>query len=279
VLIGFVTILVMVATFGAWMRKRQQESEMTEFEMLEKPRLVERVESRFKSPSEAEAREIVGKALASKDEAAVLENFRLTGGQAGEVLQFLRDEVERKGAASVDSWLGSIDPNNALVEGLVVKRKKDGEEASSIAMLTPDVSGVWRLDFDSFAGRCEPSWGSFVSGEAAEGIARIWFSSDNYFNGEFVDEKKWICYSLARAESDVLVFGYCRAGSQQAATMQKIMDRVRMMGKPNASSFRAVLALARPMGAEKRQFEIKRVLAEDWLMTDVAFDGSTEPLR
>ncbi|MFN6018054.1 MAG: hypothetical protein ACK49N_10790 [Verrucomicrobiota bacterium] len=279
-MIAFVTILVMIVIFGGWMRKRQQQSEFTEFEMLAKPRVVDRIESRFKSPSEDEARAIITRALAAKDEAAVRENFHLAASTPDEVLAFLRDEEERSGPPRVDNWLGSIDPNNALVEGLVIKRSKnDGDESSIIAMLTPDPTGIWRLDFDSFAGKCQPSWESFVSGEAGEGLVRVWFSADNYFNGPFVDDEQWVCYSMARSNSDVILLGYCRKGSPQADAMEDIAERLRMKGRANATSFRAILAISRPEGAEKRQFEIKRVLAEDWLLTEKAFDGSLEPVK
>jgi hypothetical protein len=40
-----------------------------------------------------------------------------------------------------------------------------------------------------------------------------------------------------------------------------------------------ILAISRPEGAEKRQFEIKRVLAEDWLLTEKAFDGLLDPVK
>ena len=278
-LIAFVTILVMIAIFGGWMRNRQQQSEFVEFEMLGKPQVVDRVESRFMSPSEEEARAIVARALEAKDETAVRESFHLASSTPDEVLAFLRDEEERNGPPRVDNWLGSIDPNNTLAEGVVVKRSKDDDESSAIAMLTPDQSGIWRLDFDSFAGKCQPSWESFVSGEAGEGIVRVWFSADNYFNGPFVDDEQWLCYSMARSDSDAILLGYCRKGSPQANAMEDIMERLRLKGKANATSFRGMLAISRPEGAEKRQFEIKRVLAEDWLLTEKAFDGLLDPVK
>ena len=39
---------------------------------------------------------------------------------------------------------------------------------------------------------------------------------------------------------------------------------------------RATLGLERVEGAETRQFRIKRVLAQDWLVGDVAADQATE---
>jgi hypothetical protein len=84
---------------------------------------------------------------------------------------------------------------------------------------------------------------------------------------------------MARIDSDVILFGYCHKGSPQADAIEKIAARMRMKGMTNATSFRAILEISRPEGAGKRQFEIRRVLAEDWLLTGAAFDGSPGPLK
>lgn len=273
------TILAIVASVAIWLYQRGRERVSSQFEMARKAPVVERIESRFESPTEDQSRAIVMEAIGAKDEAAVLANFRLNGVAPAEVLEFLHREEELHGPGRVKSWFGSIDPNNTLVESISVERVKDGKTASSIAMLTPDENGAWKLDFDSFAGKCEPTWKTVVSGEAGEGMVRIWFVEDSYYNGVFVDEAEWLCFSMARLDSDVRLFGYCRRNSPQAAAIASILNRVRTNNKNEMYPFRATLAISRPEGAEKRQFEIKRVLAEDWLLTDKAFDGSPGPVK
>ena len=279
ILIFSITILAIVVTFTIWLHQRRQQNIISEFEKGSKSRVVEKVKSRFEPPTDEQARAIVTRALSSKDEAAVLADFRLNGVASSEVLEFLRREEDMYGPAYIDSWLGSIDSNNALVESVVVKRVKDGETKSMIAMLTPDQQGTWRLDFESFVSKCEPTWETFVSGEATAGLVRVWLNNDNYYNGPFIDDVEWLCFSMARIDSDVILFGYCRKGSPQADAIEKIAARMRMKGMTNATSFRAILEISRPEGAEKRQFEIRRVLAEDWLLTGAAFDGSPGPLK
>ena len=278
-LVFSITILAIVATFAIWLNQRRHQNVVSEFEGFSKYRPVERVESRFESPTEEQSRAIVLGALGAKDEAAVLANFRLNGVAPAEVFEFIRREDEMYGPAYVDSWLGSIDTNNALVESLLVKRVKNGVSESRIAMLTPDEQGVWQLDFESFARKCDPAWEKFVSGEAGEGMVRVWLIEDNYFNGPFVDDEQWLCFSMARKDSDVMLFGYCRKNSPQGSAMVSIMNRQQTNDQNDTSAFRVTLDISRPEGAEKRQFEIKRVLAEDWLVTGTAFDGSPGPLK
>jgi len=278
-LIFSAAILTIFGTFALWSDNRQQQSVRSEFEELSRQRVVERVESKFASPTEDQSRAIVMSALAAKDEAAVLANFRLHGTPPTEVLEFLRQEEALFGSAHVESWIGSIDCNNTLVESVLVHYTKNGVNEPRIALLSPDEQGVWRLDFESFAKKCEPTWETFVSGEATEGTVRIWFGQDNYFNGIYTDDSEWLCFLMASTDSDVLLYGYCRKNSPQGTAMASIMARARARVNQNITMFRATLAISRSEGAEKRQFEIKKVLADDWLLTDKAFDGSPGPLE
>ena len=260
-----------------WLSKRQKMDAVASAERLAHSPIIERVESRFKSPSEDETLAIVNKSIAASDEATVKANFRLGSTEVGAALQYLKEQHAKRGAPSGVSWLGSIDVNDMLVEGVMINWKNREDITSLQVFLTPNQSGVWQVDFDSFAGKCLPGWDSFISGEAVEGMVRVWFSYDNYYNGLFIDESKWVCYAMARPESDQILLGYCRVGSPQAAALSGIMQRVQMRGKNKVPSYRTILELSRPEGAERRQYEIKRVLAEDWVLSDKVFDVA--PLR
>lgn len=273
-LIFVLALLAVLVVCSMWLGKRQKINAIALAEKPEHARIVERIESKFKSPTEDEALAIVNSSIAASDEASVKKNFRLGSTDVATALKYLTEQHAKRGVPSGTSWHGSIDVNDMLVEGILLNWK-NGDDIDSLQLfLTPDERGVWQVDFDSFAGKCMPEWDLFVSGEAAEGTVRVWFSSDNYYNGPFVDENKWVCYSMARPQSDQILTGYCRVGSPQAAAMSSIMQRVRMRGKSNTSSFRATLEISRPEGAERRQYEIKRVLAEDWVLSDKAYDGA-----
>lgn len=274
-MLTFVLALLAVLVFcSMWLGKRQK---MNAVALAEKPassRIVERVESKFKSPSEDEALAIVNKAITASDEATLKECFRLGSTDVAAALRYLSEMNAKRGAPSGTSWLGSIDVNDMLVEGVLLHWKNDEGGDSLQVFLTPDERGVWQVDFESLAGKCTPDWDVFVAGEANEGTVRVWFSPDNYYNGPFVDESKWACFSMARPDSDQILSGYCRAGSPQAAAMASIRKRVHMRSKKNLSSFRVTLEISRPEGAERRQYEIKRVLAEDWVLSAKPYDGT-----
>ncbi len=274
-LIFVLALLAVLVISSMWLSKRQKINAIALAEKPEHAWIVERIKSKFKSPTEDEALAIVYSSVAASDEASVKKNFRLGSTDVATALKYLTEQHAKRGKPSGASWIGSIDVNDMLIEGVLLKWKNGDDIDSRHVFLTPNERGVWQVDFDSFAGKCMPEWDLFVSGEAAEGTVRIWFSSDNYYNGPFVDENKWVCYSMARPQSDQILTGYCKVGSPQAAAMSSIMQRLRMKGKSNRSSFPATLEISRPEGAERRQYEIKRVLAEDWVLSDKAYDGGS----
>lgn len=272
-LIFTITLMTLVVVCLLWLNKRQNASEMEQVESSGQSRVIERVESKFKSPTEDELIAIINKSIAASDEATVMANFRLGTNDVGAALRYLMEQHAERGAPTSTSWLGSIDANDMLIEGALLNWKNDEKTPTLQVFLTPNERGVWQIDYDAFVGKCAPAWDSFVSGEATEGVVRVWFTSDNYYNGVFGDESKWVSYSIARPDSESLILGYCQVGSPQDVAMKNIIERTRMRGKSNLTSFRATLEISRPEGAEQRQFEIKRVLAEDWVVSDKAFDG------
>ena len=48
-------------------------------------------------------------------------------------------------------------------------------------------------------------------------------AKDSYYNGPFRDETQWSCYGMASPDLDVVLLGYCRQGSPQAAAMERIV--------------------------------------------------------
>ena len=95
-------------------------------------------------------------------------------------------------------------------------------------------------------------------------MVRVYVAKDQYFNGPFQESEGWHCYGIASPDVPDLMFGYCKADSEQARAIELLLDRKKMS--------RATLGIERVEGAEKRQYRIKRVLAEDWLVGDEPAD-------
>lgn len=226
-----------------------------------------RVHSRFVSPGEDEALALVKKALSCRDAGAVEASFRLGDAAPADVLTFLAGMERRDGPVERFAWLSSMDLEGQLMEGVLVVHGDRTPPVERLAFLVPDEHGVWKVDFEAFARTSKPSWKALLEGEAERSRVRVVVARDFYFNGPFLEENDWLCFSMSSpeardllAEDRSLLRGYCKTGSPQARAMQ------RMFAAGNRAN-RATLEIARKDGADPRQFEIKRVLSEDWVLT------------
>jgi hypothetical protein len=232
--------------------------------------------SKFPSPSEQDAVQWVKLAMAVRDPAQVGRYFRLGGTEAVAAVEFLKGMGERDGAITGYQWLSSMDANHLLIDGVLVTTSKDDTPRNRIALLTPDEHGVWRVDFEAFARMVRPPWEKLLAADGGRGVVRAILARDSYFNGPFKDDATWLCYGMASPDTNEILLGYCRKDSPQARALAVIFLQDEGAVNIYSKLKRATLELKRPEGAEARQFEITRVLAEDWVLSDKAFDGSSE---
>ena len=260
-------VLVVLGLFiGLWLVPQMTKKE--DGAVAESPVEAEKkakVASVFPSPSESEALALVSQALAVRDEEKVTDHFRLGSATPQMVVDFLKNLEATDGPLVSKRWLSSMDANGLSLDGVLATFKGSDRQRNRLALLTPDVQGIWKLDFDALARTVSPAWKDLLGGAASTGTIRIYAAKDSYYNGPFRDEKRWTCYSMGSSEIDQNLLGYCEIGSPQAAAMISICSQGRRIS-------RAVLEIRRVEGAEPRQFEISRVLAEDWAMGPVPFD-------
>lgn len=232
----------------------------------------ERIASEFPSPSPGVAIALVEQAMRVEDGAGIAAHFRVGMTAQDQMLDFLRSFRDGHPEGFECRWLGSLDANGLLIEGVMIV----ADSKQRLALLTPDDQGTWRVDFDSMARVCTPAWPEILKAPGLqEALVRVVFSPDNYFNGRFQDETQWRCLAMASADQEVPVYGYVPVGTPQAVAIDRIMRRVAAGGRTDALP-RAVLRIRRSEEEQLRQFEIVRVLAEDWILTDRPFDGIEE---
>lgn len=236
------------------------------------PVVVKRVVSRFESPTREAALALVKQALQVRDPGQIPEFFRMGSASAEAVVRFLRDWETTAGPITGYVWLSSMDANGLLLDGVAVNTQTGSEARNRLAILTPDAQGKWQLDFDAFAMTVKPAWRELMTlPDSGQALVRIVFDKDNYYNGPFRDESLWSCYRLGSSELTEDLLAYCRKDSPQAAAMAQMLAHDK--GPPRGRAVnRATLQLRRVAGAEARQFEIERVLAEDWVLADTPFD-------
>lgn len=279
VMLTWSLILVLLALSGLgtavwfWLRQSMNRETSAKGGSPVERVIEKRVASRFESPTEREALDLVRRALSVRDPASVAEYFRPGAASPEKVIGFLRNMEVEDGAVEGMTWLSSMDANGLLIDGVLVKTIKDGQLRNRLAFLTPDEKGKWKIDFDGFARTVEPSWGELLEGKAGEGLVRVIVAADSYYNGPFRDESQWVCYGMVSPDTEVVMLGYCRKGSAQAEAMAGIVSVGDSLPGTH-SPRRATLKIRRIEGAESRQFEIARVMAEDWVMSVRPFDGN-----
>ncbi len=269
---SLVTLAVLGGIFGMWLKSKRDAPVAGVGEAA--PNREKRVKSRFDSPPEAEALALVSRALAAGDEAAVAELFRTGGSPEAEVVEFLREWRSKEGGATRTEWLGSVDANGLLIDAVVVTTGSFPAEGNRLALLTPDDEGRWKVDYEAFARKVRPSWKEILDPAGSGGVARVMVAKDSYFNGPFRETDGWICFGMATPDEEVILYGYCRAGSAQETAMKRITGARSDERGGRRMVHRATLEIGRLEGGGVRQFEIRRVLAEDWVLGEKAFDGS-----
>ncbi len=224
-----------------------------------------KVAPRFPSPDRKEALDLVRRAVTARDAIEIAALYRNGAARSAEIVGFLNALEVTDGRLERYEWLGSMDVNGLLVEGVAVVFKGHEKPAGRIAFLTPDPAGNWQMDFDAFARTVSPSWKELFrnGGEQEQARVRVIAGRDVYYNGPYRDESQWTCYAIVSPDTDELLHGYCRVGTPEADGMSRLFS-------DGEATSRVTLELRRTKDAEPRQFEISRVLAKDWILPDPA---------
>lgn len=219
-----------------------------------------RVVSRFPSPSKEQAVMLVESALANRDPAQVKKLFRLGAASIDEVISFCAGLEKSDGKFIGSQWLSSIDSPQALIEGVVVSYQTASFETHQrLGLLTPDADGRWQVDFEALARVVQPSWKEILGPGAKSALVRVSVAPDFYYNGPFQDESKWASYGMSSPDLDFPIRGYCRKDSPQAQDVKRLFT-------DNRKAVRAILEIHHVEGGGEKQFEITRLLAQDWVL-------------
>lgn len=266
-LLGFVGIVVVILFVVFWFRpyiERRDRMAATSPEVDKFVPIEEAIQT--VRPGETESLAMVKQALEARTVNEVLESIDPGNERVERVVTFLEQLEATDGKISSYKWTSRLDTNREDISGVVVTFGEGDAQKNRIALLTQDTDGKWKVDFPAFARLASPSWEDLISGKADVAVVRIYLAKDQYFNGPFQEKDGWQCYGVASPDVPELMFGYCQSGSDQDRAIKSFLG-FRKMG-------RATVALEREEGADKRQFKIKRLLAEDWVVGEMAADQS-----
>ncbi|MEK7952167.1 hypothetical protein [Luteolibacter soli] len=164
-------------------------------------------------------------------------------------------------------YLRPIDSRTARLESVLVTFSKGGNR---IAFLSPDANQQWRVDFDGYARYVHPSWDQILKGSPEEATVRVQVIPDNYYNGIYRDEQSWACFALPSPDHETLIFGYVARGTPQHAALVSTMNRTERRAQGGLQ--RMTLKIRHTDGSDRRQFEITRVLSDEWALGDQPLD-------
>jgi hypothetical protein len=264
--------MVLGVALTAWIRPiLNRAKDTTERDRVANENRVRKV-SKFESPSKDEALSVVRHALAVRDPGGVARWIRPGAATAEQVVSYLAGVEAADGKAEDFLWMSNVNKNGLLLEGVQVTFFSPEKKRSRLAFLTPDDKGVWKMDFAAFARTIDPSWQELLDNAAASGVARVYTGRDDrYYNGPFSDEKAWVAYGMGSEDLDFSLYGYCKRGSTQHQAMEMLI------AVGGQSLVRATLEVRKIPAADRRQFEITHVLAEDWVLAEVPFEATFDP--
>lgn len=213
--------------------------------------------------SEDQALGLVKKVLAARSAAEISESVRLRDISASEAVQFLTELGQKRGKVSRMEWIGNMDANGIQIEGVEIYFENESSRPLR-ALLTPNERSVWQVDLAALSAACSKPWEKVVSEAKIQADLRVFIAHDNYYNGRFLSEREWAAYTLVNPDSDNTLIGYCQRGSET----QRVLDA----SLKSSRAIRAIVRVRKNDPAPTRLCEIISFLAEDWILTDTAFD-------
>jgi hypothetical protein len=253
--LGFCALVIVLMYSARWVLKTKRTPDsVSRIALVTKPSSV-----RIVSLSPDEATRLVLTGLKIRDKDRLSEVFRLGEVKADEAISFLKQFEDLKSGVSNVNWIGSMDKDGLQLDLLVYQNLIGSETQKWLVFLTPNDQGVWQIDFDSFSRHVSPAWSDLLNGNTEQGVVRVAFNHDNYFNGSFT-ESDWICYQLTSPDLATPLYGYCRKHTAQETALNKAMVK--------NDGGRATLKIKRGVNAIGNQFEITEVLSGEWVTKD-----------
>lgn len=184
-----------------------------------------------------------------------------------QMITWLADLESEDGKIRKVRYLRPIDSRSLRLESVLVTFDTG---RNRIAFLSPDADKQWRVDFDGFARHVHPSWDKVLAGTAGEATVRVQVIPDNYYNGIYQDEQSWACYAMPSPDHETLIFGYVARGTPQHAALASTMNRAERRAQGGLQ--RMTLQIRHADSGDRRQFEITRVLSDEWALGDHPLD-------
>jgi hypothetical protein len=217
-------------------------------------------------PSQAECLVTVDKFLRADNPDKLAAVSRLNDFSSEQAFALVAATKKADGVRSSIDWNLARETNGLSLETVYLTYKNN---KNRLVFLLPDGQGKWRVDIASYLRYNSKPWSEITAQGSCKAVVRVIVGLDSYYNGLFDDEKKWASFALSSPDSEIPLRGYAEIGS---APFKAIIECLRASNPAPIT-----LEISRDAGMEQSQYEIKKVIAQDWVESDQVFsDGFTD---
>lgn len=161
--------------------------------------------------------------------------------------------------------LGEIYTNGRTHREILVHRENKQRATNRIAILLPAAQGKWHIDLEAYLRTTTPSWEDILAHRTKTATVRVFITKSTYYNGIYSDDTTWQSYTLISPDVTEILHAYAKRSSPQHTAITTILQA-------GNTPPRITLSLHIHPQAGTRQFEITRILAQDWSISEKPFD-------
>jgi hypothetical protein len=213
-------------------------------------------------PSAAECVKLVSTFLETSSPTQLKNRVRLKQLDAEQGYAALNELRRETGGIDRMDWAGAEETNGLSLE-MVMVTYKSGKYR--IAYLTHDTEGRWKVDLESFLGHNTRPWDQVIGKGSCKAQLRVLAARDFYYNGLFTNEEEWSCLALTSPDHTERLYGYLRP---QSPAMLAVTELLRTKNPAVM-----IVEISRDAGMDPMQYEIKKIIAQGWVESDVEFSS------
>lgn len=213
-------------------------------------------------PSAAECIKLVTTFLDAGSPSEIQRISRLKQLDAEQAYAAFSEVRKQSGEVERIDWAGAEEINGLSLEMVMVSYKTGKYR---IAFLAHDEQGKWKVDLESFLGHNTRPWDQIIGKGNCKALVRVLATPDSYYNGLFRNEEEWACLALTSPDHPERIYGYVKPKSSA------IFAITEMLRIKNPAVM--IVEISRDAGMDPLQYEIKKVIAQGWVESDVEFSS------
>lgn len=140
---------------------------------------------------------------------------------------------------------------------------KFDDSQSRLVCVVPTMDGL-RVDWDCYARYNTKAWPGLLDGSVKSAELRVFARRSDYYNFDYRDESKWICFEMNSTDHDEILYAYASRGTTTAKLLEAALPTV-----GSGKNVQLTVLLSAGGGEPRRkQFTIDRLHAFGWVQPE-----------